>query len=214
MEGFGPSGLPLSEIQNVNIPEIDILKGVIENNFWHHNQDVYSHTMSVYEHLVKNLAIFSNLRPYFETTIAELSREQVLGWATLFHDIAKPETIIEENGRTRSPTHSKKGAEKAKQIMERFDFDSLEITRVSRLVEFHMRPHSLLDIRKPHNQIVIDVEDFFREFPDISIDLLLLGLSDVEGSNASEADPAGFPQIIQLYHDILSNVNIEEFRAL
>ena len=56
----------------------------------------------------------------------------------LFHDIAKPFTFTkDENGIGHFKDHAKKGAEMAREILNRFKFNKKTIQKVTKLIEYH-----------------------------------------------------------------------------
>ena len=89
------------------LPELDRLRGVEQSHF--HHLDVYDHTLEVLREqlwLEKNLEeVFGQLTPALRAVLDEpladeLTRMQALRFATLVHDMAKPDTRRElPNGR-------------------------------------------------------------------------------------------------------------------
>jgi len=68
----------------------------------------------------------------------------VLKFATLLHDIAKPQTMtFDEEGDLHFYGHEKVGANMAEQICDRFKLSRREKEMVSKLVQSHMRPVGL-----------------------------------------------------------------------
>ena len=58
--------------------------------------------------------------------------------ATLFHDIGKPLTFIQdENGLGHFPNHNTKGAEMARDILNRLKYSKKTIQKVTKLIEYH-----------------------------------------------------------------------------
>lgn len=100
------------------LPELTPTVGFEQNDF--HHEDVFEHTLTVVERSEK---------------------EKILRFASLLHDIGKPASLaIREDGKRTFYLHEKIGAETAKSILERLKFSSKEVTTISRLVEYHMRP--------------------------------------------------------------------------
>lgn len=109
-----------SGICNVVLPEIEALKGVPQPYEFHHEGDVFTHTYLALKSLEKNEAGF-------------------LCWATLLHDIAKPQTLIREGERIIFHDHAQKSAEMAREILKRLKFPNFEIETIVWLIDNHMR---------------------------------------------------------------------------
>lgn len=105
--------------QNI-IPEVELLKGVPQPYEYHHEGDVFTHTYLALRSLAKDEASY-------------------LCWATLLHDIAKPQTLIREGGRIIFHDHAQKSAEMAKDILKRLKFPNFEIETICYLIDNHMR---------------------------------------------------------------------------
>lgn len=88
-------------------PDIAALKGCPQAPIFHAEGDVFTHTKMVLEALMQH--------PDWRQSDAET--QKILWWATLFHDIAKPFTTIEEDGRIRSPRHAIKGAQLTQNLL-------------------------------------------------------------------------------------------------
>lgn len=130
------------ELLHEILPELQVLKGCPQPFEYHHEGDVWEHTMRV----------FKALKPD-----ASLS----LRWAALLHDIGKPPTLkIAE--RIRFDGHCEKGAEIAKGILERLKMRRREISEICWIIAHHMmmiqlfempvgrRRHWFLDPKFPH----------------------------------------------------------------
>jgi poly(A) polymerase len=109
-----------SGICNIVLPEIEALKGVPQPYEYHHEGDVFTHTYLALKSLKKDEAGY-------------------LCWATLLHDISKPQTLIREGGRIIFHDHAQKSAEIAKDILKRLKFPNFEIETIVWLVDNHMR---------------------------------------------------------------------------
>lgn len=138
------------------LPEVSILMEYPQDPKWHPEGDVYKHTKLVIDELKNE------------------STELLL--AGLFHDIGKAKTtIIESDGRIRTPGHAKVGAEMTRDIMRRLKFSN-DITKyVSELVYSHMSIKHFDDMRKANKKKFIYREDFQ--------DLRKLTIADILGSH-------------------------------
>lgn len=100
------------------IPELLKLKGVKQPEKYHKEGDVFTHTILALEALPD-----------------EVSEE--LAWATLFHDIGKPDTYSKDT-RIRFNQHAEKGEEIADKIMKRLKFSRYLRENIKWLVGHHM----------------------------------------------------------------------------
>jgi len=96
-------------------PELVVSKKIVQRN----NQTVFDHTMD---------------------TLNILGRKnQITLWACLFHDLGKIDAIvIEEDGRTRFPSHELISAEIAKRTLLEWNAQPFIVDRVCRIVQMHM----------------------------------------------------------------------------
>ncbi|HUE75209.1 MAG TPA: HD domain-containing protein [Chloroflexota bacterium] len=78
----------------------------------------------------------------FEHTMIVLDRTPAdlpTRWAALLHDIAKPRTMVVENGEASFPGHERVGEQMARDILIGLRIDSRTAASVARLVGMHMR---------------------------------------------------------------------------
>jgi len=69
------------------LPELYELKDVIENNAWHKNDSVFSHTIAVLEKLEEiEKAASKNVNSCLNQRIGQHTRKQIFFLATLFHE--------------------------------------------------------------------------------------------------------------------------------
>jgi len=106
-------------ILSIVLPELIPCVGLEQNQ--HHKLDVFEHTLSV----VDNVEDYDNLK---------------LKLAALFHDIGKPESITEVNGRRRMIGHELVSERIAKEAMTRLKYSNFMVECVTTLVRLHMKP--------------------------------------------------------------------------
>lgn len=105
------------------------MAGCPQDPIHHAEGDVLTHVLSVCREI--------SGRPSFRSCSPE--EQQVLAWAALLHDVAKPQcTVHDPDGRIRSPGHSLKGALRARQILWELDCPFELREQVCALVSHHM----------------------------------------------------------------------------
>lgn len=124
-------------VLEVLFPELRPLRGVPQG---HGPHDAFHHTLRV---CCLALEKAKGQGPW------GLSGDQedvlVLGYAALFHDLGKGETMsLDGEGKVHFYGHESVSVEKARGIMERYPFSNARRERVLRLVANHMRPLGLL----------------------------------------------------------------------
>ncbi len=107
------------------LPEVAALHGVEQGRRFHPEGDVFVHTM----HCLDNLEDPAPVR----------------AWATLLHDVGKPQTFERRDDRIAFHRHEHVGAAMAGDICERFRFSSDEARRIRDIVARHMRFTSALE---------------------------------------------------------------------
>jgi len=100
------------------LPELENLRGCAQPAEYHHEGDVWTHTMAAIDSLPSDATLITYL-------------------ATLFHDIGKPDTYKLAE-RIRFDSHASVSAQLAIKIMRRLQFTSKQIESVSWCVEHHM----------------------------------------------------------------------------
>ena len=113
---------------------------------WHAEGDVWTHTKMVCAHL-------AILDEWMSLTAHERT---VLLFTALFHDSAKPLTtqVDPEIGRTISPKHAVKGEHLARAVLRELGCDFATREEIARLVRYHGRPSFLLDKPDPAHEVV------------------------------------------------------------
>ncbi|RYX96066.1 HDIG domain-containing protein, partial [bacterium] len=104
------------------------MKSCLQEPDYHAEGDVYTHTVMVIDELLK-LDDFKVLND---------SDKEVVLLGCLFHDVGKPKTTIIEDGKIRSPGHSKLSEKLAREILWDWEFTKRE--QVCSLVRLHGLP--------------------------------------------------------------------------
>ncbi|HEX7004910.1 MAG TPA: HD domain-containing protein [Trueperaceae bacterium] len=119
-------GSAMSELEglgllSVFLPELSLARGVDQGGF--HHLDVLDHSL---EALQRVATIFPDA-------------SVTLRWATLFHDVGKPETRDRgEDGRVHFYGHDRRGSELARKAMKRLRRPADEVDEIAGLVRYHM----------------------------------------------------------------------------
>src|SRR5579863_330184 len=95
-----------------------LMRGVNQGQY--HSHDIWGHTLKVIEGVPANAT---------------------LRWAAMLHDVAKPHTRTEIEGKIQFLQHAELGAEMFDSIADRFRFSSDEKYKVKFLIEQHLRPN-------------------------------------------------------------------------
>ena len=104
------------------LPEVAHLRGIPQPRQYHREGDVFDHTMKAIGSLEIDAPLF-------------------LVWATLLHDVAKPQVIEFDSSAQptiRTPDHAQRSAEVATRIAERLAFTRYNRETIAWLIEHHM----------------------------------------------------------------------------
>ncbi|MFH1218498.1 MAG: CCA tRNA nucleotidyltransferase [Candidatus Peregrinibacteria bacterium] len=172
------------------IPELTKLKGLAQPLEYHHEGDVWDHSL-------KTLDALTNEEDDPDPLPAE-PPSLALKWAALLHDIGKYDTFKADKDRIRYDHHAEKGAEIAKKILSRLKFSKKIIDRTTWLIEHHMMVVPLFempDARKRH---------WFLEpgFPE------LLELYRTDAMGITPLDLSLYQKLKQLYHHEIAHLKL------
>ena len=191
------------------LPELTAMKGVTQSE--PHIYDVWEHTLSVLSYLEMILVslrvgysadetkdMFTGLltlrigrfrerfaEHFADSLNTDRSVRAALFFGALYHDVRKPATrSLDEAGRVRFFDHDVQGAEAASRRGQAFNLSNDEIERIQKIVRHHMRFHFFTsrldgDKKEPSRKAIYR---FFREAGEAGIDLILLGLADLRGT--------------------------------
>lgn len=102
---------------------------------YHAEGDVWTHTRMVCESLIED-------RRWRDLPAAE---REIVFRASLLHDVAKPVTTREENGRITSRGHSKRGEVMARGLLWRMGAPFAAREQIAHLIRYHQIPFFLID---------------------------------------------------------------------
>lgn len=136
---FWLRGMEQNGIIDALFPEVADCAGVKQPAFHH---------LPVREHCLEAAYFVDELteEALFPEVLDDPHSRAILRLAALLHDVAKPETALEQNGRLRYPDHSARSAKLADQACRRLRLSNADRKRVIALVQAHMRPHQLADL--------------------------------------------------------------------
>jgi poly(A) polymerase len=179
-----------------------------------HRFDVWEHCLRAVEAADTFLENLTALEPWGEalgTHLSEdlgdrLTRREALKLAALLHDVSKPETRSESEGRIRFTGHDAIGAGRAAEVARRWRLSRRAGVVVERLVAEHLRHMHLaqsggITLRARHR--------FFRALGEEARDLLLLALADaaaVSGESPLDVWRGDGGRVLQ---DLMSGVEEE-----
>ncbi len=112
------------------LPELEALIGVPQNPTWHPEGDVWVHTL-------RSVDVAATRRG------GGTDRDERLLWGVLCHDLGKPATTCEQDGRITSHRHESVGVEVSEALLERLRAPRSLVRAVTTLVRHHLAPAQL-----------------------------------------------------------------------
>ncbi|MGD8513824.1 MAG: HD domain-containing protein, partial [Deltaproteobacteria bacterium] len=187
------------------IPELQPCQGCLQGEI--HGRDVFEHTMEAYKEMEAILVGHGALWPGFVRPVANYlqakNRKVLLKWATLFHDLGKPQTRkVEPSGRIRFLGHEAAGGRLAGHICERLRMSGQDRSYVSLIVENHRLPLHLFDADQRGNLSSRGIVRFVRKYQDDLIGLLLHSVADQRAK--VRAGPEPFSALVVFLERIFS----------
>ena len=167
---------------SVLCPELDLLRGFAPGRY--HVHDVLTHSIKTAGYVDRVLEQVMRLSPDRADALRAHLGEQMehavpriaaLRFACLLHDMAKPETFTNEDGRIRFHGHDNLGAEKALRLCRRFRLSRNTETIVSRVIKHHMR---LFNLSAPGGPSKNAMYRYCRDLGDAVPESLLLSQAD------------------------------------
>ncbi|HXW59992.1 MAG TPA: HD domain-containing protein, partial [Myxococcota bacterium] len=118
-------------------PELEAMIDCPQDKEWHPEGDVWTHTLMV----VDQAAILC------ERSSLDTEQRLIVMAGALCHDIGKPPTTKEIDGRIRSLAHDEVGVSLAESFLTRMAFPERSIEDVTSLVKEHLKPYQLYKTR-------------------------------------------------------------------
>jgi len=135
------------------LPELE--KGLGMDQPGYHHEDVFHHSLLALEEICR---VIRSPRDFFpeggeviKSYLAGEGRRKCLRWSALFHDLGKPATRSSgtmEKERTTFYNHDRVGREIFLEIAGRLRMSKKESERIGRLIEMHMHPFHLSNVRR------------------------------------------------------------------
>lgn len=177
------SGIDLKKgLYKEQFPDVYKLKGLIEKSFWHDNQDVFDHTIAVFEAL-KQLITDPKFTLRLSKKIGFYTKKEILLLLALYHDIGKPYIFTKDkNGLTNYKSHPEMGSLLFEKSKTNFPLSPKEKNILAFLILHHGLASRIADIYEQKN--VEDILKLFRKLTkDWAFELTVLLLADLEGND-------------------------------
>lgn len=172
------------------LPEVRTMRGCLQGA--PHRFDVLTHSLEMVRSLDGILLALPKLLPDEAASLvgplqAEveggISRQALLRFTALIHDVGKPDTRSTKDGQVRFLGHAERGADIADEITRRLRLGARASAMTVALVREHLRPLSLWQAKTitPRARY-----RFWRDLGTLTPDLLLLSLADIRATWAKE----------------------------
>jgi hypothetical protein len=191
----------------LELPEYYRLANFVENNPWHVQQDVFTHSVKVMEGL-ETILEFEFLAPaqrqlalaYCSTEVFKaVSRSDRLRAVVLLHDVAKSLVFTKlADGTTQTPGHEFMSAAVVSDYRERLAMSRELEKQVQDMVLLHGAISEVLNLELSHQKSGQFITLFERLAPDTTIDLIIFIYADMLGGNLAETMPTAFTDRISL----------------
>jgi len=175
----------------VIVPEVSELRKVKDQG-GHHIYPLEEHTLRTVEELDK--VIEDKERFLSEELLSQIGTRRFLGeftdieflkWGALLHDIGKPRTYKERDGKVTFYQHDKVGELIVRDIGKRLRWGEEATKFVAKLVRYHLRPFYLREAFTKGELKRKGMAKFWRECGDIAPHLFLLSIADARASGDS-----------------------------
>jgi putative nucleotidyltransferase with HDIG domain len=174
------------------LPEIRAMRGCLQGP--PHRYDVVTHSLETVRSLDRIILALQTLLPDEAASLTGalgteveggISRQAVLRFAALIHDVGKPDTRITEDGQIRFLRHAARGASIAQEISSRLRLGSRASAMTVVLVREHLRPLSLREATPITSRARYR---FWRDLGPLAPDLLILSLADIRATWGREGE--------------------------
>lgn len=172
------------------LPETRAMRGCLQGP--PHRFDVFTHSLETVRSLDRVLRALPEFLPHEAASLTGplpgeveggISRQALLRFTALLHDVGKPSTRSMEDGRIRFLGHAERGGVLVQEISRRLRLGSRATVMTVALVRQHLRP---LSVRQANAITPRARYRFWRDGGALAADLLLLSLADVRATWAGE----------------------------
>jgi tRNA nucleotidyltransferase/poly(A) polymerase len=214
------------------LPELVALNGVEQS--LPHIHDVWNHTLAVLGSLEEILAALAveydpgttndlytgllglrigryreQFSTHFQTSLnATRSLRSLLFFTALYHDVSKPQTrTVEQGGRVRFFGHDQQGADLSAHRLAELRLSNDEIERVRTIIDNHMRFHFFTSRLEGESRLPSrkSIYRFFRASGIAGVDLVLLGLADLRGTQGNNLKQETWTAALDVARLLLEN---------
>ncbi|MFH1824169.1 MAG: HDIG domain-containing metalloprotein [Candidatus Firestonebacteria bacterium] len=203
----------LTLLENI-FPDIKTMKGVEQPGY--HHLDVWGHSLETLKNLeliIKKIDlnlpqnIKENICNHLNKKIGGFCKLSLLKLISLFHDIGKPETkFVDKDGHTHFYYHENVGMNKFSKIGRELKLSNKEIKIGKIIIKNHLRVGYLCDLKKITKKAV---RKFLRDCGDLTIDVLLLSLSDRLSAKGVKVDE----KIINEHKKVIEKLFVEYYKV-
>ncbi len=163
------------------LPELEHCRTCTQNEI--HVGDVLEHAMRAYDEMEVILGGGVKLWPEFAEEIGTYlqtnDQKILLKWASLLHDIGKPETrSVDASGRVRFLGHEEEGARRVHDICTRLRMSRSNRSYITFIVQKHLSPLLLFDAHQRGVLSPRGIARFARKYQDDIIGLVIHSIAD------------------------------------
>jgi tRNA nucleotidyltransferase (CCA-adding enzyme) len=133
--------IPLLGVDKI-LPELEELRGVMQEPAFHPEGDVLTHTLLTIDEAAKLRGQLPDKRDQLAFMLA-----------VLFHDLGKPETTEVKEGKITTHAHDSVGANKAAYLLSRLTDEQYILDKVQSLIQNHLRPTEFYQAQVPDSAI-------------------------------------------------------------
>ena len=127
-------------------PLFEDMKNTMQDPIKHAEGDVFTHTQMVLDSILKTE----------EWTTFSKEEKDILLLTVLFHDVCKPHTLTHEaDGSISHPSHTRKGAQLTRQILDKENYDFDTIYKVCQTIFYHGYPFWAYSKDNPQKSMIL-----------------------------------------------------------